>query len=318
MMLSVLSYALLAVPFHIFPVTATQFCQCEHSAPLEWKFGGIQHICKYLSDDWCSTNCNSLGANCDYCQFKPAGQGPDADYQRLVSWCHDQQEWDSQAEEYVRGETVFCYSYKNRVPMKFGYSGCPHEDNGDDPRDQTAYYSSKLEGGWYQRRGCSNLQISDWVALRQKFIQQHPKCQIVDNSTFSKLLDCPYSSNPKDNLQERQDFKDDCQERKGQFFLRHDGPGPILLQETTDQDSSQRVLSIPGRYPPTLLSSTKQHDSKINKDSDWIAEKSKGDRISIKDDLGEKGHQENHGRTTRVAFEDEETGMKVILVEEEF
>ncbi|KAL8802981.1 MAG: hypothetical protein Q9182_003469 [Xanthomendoza sp. 2 TL-2023] len=307
-MFSVLLSGFVALTFTALPVAATQFCQCEHPATPEWKFPGINQICHDLSNDWCSTNCNFVGRNCDYCQFTPAGHGPEDDYRRLVSWCHQQQAWDSRAERYIHGTDVFCYSYKNRVP-KGSYSGCSHEDNGDDPRDKTAYLATQLKSGWYQRRGCGNLQTSDWAAVAHKFIQQNPTCKSINNSTYSRLLLCPWAGD-KARDHQLQTFKDDCQGQKGNWHPRHDGPGPIFLQALSEDDTSQQTLGMLGRYPPKLTSSKKHHDCDSKHDAQHGPLKSKGD-----DDMMNQGHQEGHGRTTRIVFE--ENGMRVTLVDEE-
>ncbi|KAL8677904.1 MAG: hypothetical protein Q9186_005715 [Xanthomendoza sp. 1 TL-2023] len=309
-MLSVLLSGFVALGFTALPVAATQFCQCEHVNRPAWKFPGIQAICHPLSQDWCSTNCNALGRNCDYCQFKPAGQGPEDDYRRLTSWCSQQQAYDREDDVYVHGTDVICYSYKNRLPMKFGYTGCEHENNGDDFRDKTAYLASKLEGGWYQRRGCSNLQTFDWTTMAKNFIKQNPTCNITTTGNeFTRLLTCPYSDD-KQRVNQLQTFKDNCEAQKGNWYLRDNGPGPLSLPAHSEDDASQRTLGMPGRYPPKLTSSRKQHDCDSKVDAQDGPLKSKGD-----DDMMNKVHEEGRGGTRRVVFE--ENGMRVIVVDDE-
>ncbi|KAK3318891.1 hypothetical protein B0H66DRAFT_591538 [Apodospora peruviana] len=67
-------------------VVATLYCQCENDT-YDRIFPGIQQVCRTLSDDWCSTNCNVSGTNRDYCEFIPKGYGPTEDYAKLKSWC---------------------------------------------------------------------------------------------------------------------------------------------------------------------------------------------------------------------------------------
>ncbi|KAL8923701.1 MAG: hypothetical protein Q9208_004453 [Pyrenodesmia sp. 3 TL-2023] len=315
-MLSPLLFGLVVLPHYILQASATEFCQCEHPAKPKWKFGGIQHICRELPNEWCSTNCDYFGGNCDYCQFKPAGHGPDADYRRLVSWCGAQSEYDTAVGEWIRGTDVICYSYRNRIPPKFGYTGCRHEDNGDEPRDKTAYFSSKLEGGWYQRRGCRNLQRKDWTPLADDFIKKHPRCEAINNATWSYLIDCPYSDNPDDNLKERGDFRSDCEHYKGVWYLRHDGPSPILFQAHLNDEALQKTLSTPEQYHSRLSASVKHHNADPEEDVKRTAgEPSVGRERNSAKSIKQSGSS-RHGGSRRVVFE--EDGVKVILVDEDY
>ncbi|KAI4193927.1 MAG: hypothetical protein LQ346_003788 [Caloplaca aetnensis] len=311
-MLSPLFLGLVVLHLPILQVSATQFCQCEHPAKPEWKFGGIQHICRDLPDEWCSTNCDFFHGNCDYCQYTPAGQGPDADYQQLVSWCRKQSEWDSGAKRYIHGTDVICYSYRNRIPPKIGYTGCRHEDNGDYPRDTTAYFSSRLVGGWYQRRGCRNLQRFDWGPLADDFIKKNPQCQAINNATWPYQLDCPYSDNPKDNLKQRADFRSDCEHYKGEWFLRHDGPTPRLSQDNLHKGLLQQPLS----NPELRLSPSINHpDIEPEKDVQWDAREPNSGREGNRANKVKQGHSSHEG-SRRVVFEEDD--VRVILVEEDY
>ena len=90
---------------------AKVYCSCEaDSYRYRYSFKGIQQKCHYISNDWCSTNCNIAGYNCDYCQYKPAGE-PDEhgwDYKDLKYWC-------SQQQIVRRGESIYgelwCWPY---------------------------------------------------------------------------------------------------------------------------------------------------------------------------------------------------------------
>lgn len=189
--------------------------------------------------------------------------------------------------------------------MKWSWTGCHHEDNGDWARDKTAYLRLKLEGGWYQRRGCSNLQLTDWTPLTNYFLERNPTCQAFNNKTLHYVLDCPYSGKSEDNKRQNQDFKDGCERQKGHWYLRHDGPDMVLADEMVDENLLQSPLNIPERYPPKLPQSLKHM--------------SEADCMGREDDVAKKSPQQgkdSHGWSRRVVFE--EDGVKVIFVDEEF
>lgn len=107
-------------------VSATRYCQCENSAH-DRIFPGINQACSQLGSNWCATNCNTFGANCDYCQWKPKGDTPDNDYHRLVSWCGQQTGSDDKGS--YTGTQVSCYSYNNIRKEGLLYGGCAYENN---------------------------------------------------------------------------------------------------------------------------------------------------------------------------------------------
>ncbi|KAL8820832.1 MAG: hypothetical protein Q9223_001024 [Gallowayella weberi] len=145
--------------------------------------------------------------------------------------------------------------------------------------------------------------------MAEKFIKQNPTCEIINNSTFAHLLLCPWAGDkPREN--QLQTFKDDCGGQKGIWYLRDDGPGPLFLPALSEDDASQQTLGMPGRYPPKLPSSRKQHDCDSKHDAQLGPLKSKVD-----DDRMHKGHQKPHAGTTRIVYE--ELGMRVTLVDEE-
>ncbi|KAG8528275.1 uncharacterized protein KY384_007192 [Bacidia gigantensis] len=111
-------------------VSATRYCQCENEQ-YGRIFSGINEVCSTLSNDWCSTNCNVAAKNCNYCQFKPAGYGNDADYESLKSWCYKQEGYDLQTDKYFKGSIVYCYSAKNAIPQSWYDPSCGHQSNGD-------------------------------------------------------------------------------------------------------------------------------------------------------------------------------------------
>ncbi len=261
---SLLSQILLS--FLALQASATQYCKCQNSQ-YGHTFGGIQHICKDLSNDWCSTNCDFFWGNCGYCQFKPAGEGPNVDYQSLKSWCFQQQDWDSASQRYFRGTEVNCYSYKNAQPKEFGNKGCEHEDNGDYARDRNAFLKIKLQGGWYQRRGCSNLMWTDWSELVKGFMRRNDDCQAINNNTIHYTIDCPYTAKDSDNEKRRVDFKSYCESLKGHWYQRHDGPD--LLEALPDEEAVQQALAVPKRYPPKLPSSPKYDEDGAKVEWEW-------------------------------------------------
>lgn len=77
----------------IWGASATAYFECQD--PNTYRVSsGIQSPCNGLGDDWCATDCNFLGRNCDYCQYIPAGipsqydDGPAGDaVSELVGWC---------------------------------------------------------------------------------------------------------------------------------------------------------------------------------------------------------------------------------------
>jgi hypothetical protein len=109
------------------PTIATMYCQCENPSH-DRIFPGINNICADLSWDWCSTNCNIFGKNCDYCEWIPAGASPDADYDRLKKWCGEQSGYDSNSQTYYKGTDVFCYSNSNKASCS-SCGGCAYNDN---------------------------------------------------------------------------------------------------------------------------------------------------------------------------------------------
>ena len=96
--------------FAIAAVHAARYCECENRDD-SVIFPGIQQVCSQLSNSWCSTNCNIFGKNCDYCQYTPAGDFPDADYAALKNWCFKQSVYSTFKQRFYLGSEVNCYSY---------------------------------------------------------------------------------------------------------------------------------------------------------------------------------------------------------------
>ncbi|KAL8966077.1 MAG: hypothetical protein Q9197_006193 [Variospora fuerteventurae] len=274
--------AILSLLCHTLPVLATKFCQCEHPDKYEFRYPGIQHVCNDLSNDWCSTNCNSFGANCDYCQFKPAGQGPNADLAKLLSWCREQRRWDSKDETDVHGTDIMCYSYKNRVPKKFGYTGCDHEDNGDFARDAQVMLSREMRPpGRFQGNpfviGCKNLMANEWLSLADDFISKYPTCEAINNGTVHRTIHCPYSKHAtsKDISKQSAHFRSDCARYKGKFFVPIDWEDPPSIKEDrrlSGNDLQQPLGGVDG-VPPRLSSPVEHHDSDSEAEVQWPSRK---------------------------------------------
>jgi len=123
------------------PTIATMYCQCENPGKHRI-FPGINQICSELSNDWCSTNCNIGGKNCDYCEWKPAGSSPDEDYAKLKKWCGQQSGYDSGSQTYYKGTDVFCYSNSNKARCST-CGGCAYNDNSFFKRSESV---SPLDG----------------------------------------------------------------------------------------------------------------------------------------------------------------------------
>jgi hypothetical protein len=103
--------SLIAV-FAVAAVHAARYCRCENPQYGRF-FPGIQSVCTRLSKDWCATNCNLFGKNCDYCEYTPAGPPPDADFAALKEWCFAQRGHDSITQRSYLGSVVNCYSFEN-------------------------------------------------------------------------------------------------------------------------------------------------------------------------------------------------------------
>ena len=244
-------------------VTATRFCQCENPT-YDRIFPGINNVCESLGKDWCSTNCNTVGYNCDYCQFKPAGYGSGDDYHKLVSWCGKQQGYNSGSETHYKGTDVFCYSYKGRRPKKPFETGCPHQDNGDWPlppdklRDATVQFQYPFENKCV-RRSCDELLRKDGPLFVDGYLNKHASldCKWLKNETLSQVLECPYVkglSNRDDLLQA---FRDDCSYYGGQWHQLGNGDGYDFSNAT----AFLRVLSY-GEYERCSCDEIKYSDSR--------------------------------------------------------
>ena len=88
--------------------SATLYCRCMQADNVS-THSGINAVCRQTGDNWCTTNCNPVGKDCSYCQYKPAGDPDrryDQDYQDLERWCMGQ------------------YTYDHRGKIHFGYLTC--------------------------------------------------------------------------------------------------------------------------------------------------------------------------------------------------
>lgn len=198
-------------------VSATRFCQCENSS-FGRIFPGINQICRDLSADWCSTNCNTAGRNCDYCQFKPAGTGNDEDYARLKAWCSSQTAYDSSSQTSYAGTSVECYSARNAASQPtLDFFGCRHQDNGDFAPKQPApanpdqattkpaprgatdvnFYSTVSKNLRLTGHNCDYIYPSAANKIKDQFLAEHTDCSVDSNRSQSpgvNYLRCPYTS----------------------------------------------------------------------------------------------------------------------------
>lgn len=110
-------------------VSATVFCQCETQL-YAWVFPSIDQVCSKLSLNWCSTNCDNAGKNCNYCQFKPADVSSNKAYHCLLNWCNVQAEYNPRSQMYFRGLKVEYYLADNARPQGTSVSCC-HQHNDD-------------------------------------------------------------------------------------------------------------------------------------------------------------------------------------------
>ena len=194
-------------------VSATVFCQCE-TQKYARIFSGIDEVCGELGVDWCSTNCNSAGKNCNYCQFKPTGVGSDEAYDRLLNWCNVQVGYDPRSQTYFRGSEVECYSAKNARPQG-NFFGCRHQHNGDfNPKqpapanpnqatNKTAPRGSTVVNFYdgpsiTDSRKCDNVYPAAADEIKDLFLANHKEDCSVDSKRFRpqgiNYLRCEYLS----------------------------------------------------------------------------------------------------------------------------
>ncbi|KAL8728121.1 MAG: hypothetical protein Q9166_005602 [cf. Caloplaca sp. 2 TL-2023] len=120
---------------------------------------------------------------------------------------------------------------------------------------------------------------------------------------------------PRLSGRQRQNLKGDCENQKGHWYLRHDGPGPILLQALSNEDTLQETLHMPGRYHPKLTSLAKHHDPDSKHDLSGPLKQSKAVQNAKEIDIEAARYEDERGGTRRVVFE--ENGIKVVFIDEE-
>jgi hypothetical protein len=232
-------------------VSATRYCQCENQSQSRI-FPGIQEICNQLGSDWCATNCNNLPAifggpkNCDYCEFIPAGAGPDGPYQRLKSWCFSQTGYSNGVS--YRGTEVICYSDRNKASCST-CGGCPYYNNGDfklrerqDDPDAIAPSASVTLLQTVQDTGvaiteeCTPIFPDAAQLIANDFVAEHPDCTSSGAGTNDVLITCSLESDPAGNTQAIvEDFKNACDSvGGGQTFDSADVPSEGLGRRADD------------------------------------------------------------------------------------
>ncbi|KAH8594302.1 hypothetical protein B0O99DRAFT_595631 [Bisporella sp. PMI_857] len=171
--------------------SATRFCQCENEQKGRI-FSGINQVCNTLNSNWCSTKCNVFGADCNYCQFTPAGTGDDESYDKLKSWCY--QQYGSENGQQYNGNIVNCYSYKNASPKGFLGTGCAYQNNGDfapapsvpepkDPARLVEAYQKALEGK-------AALRIVPKPAIvKYSYLRSTTHCDFIYPTSAQKIQD---------------------------------------------------------------------------------------------------------------------------------
>ncbi|KAL8741520.1 MAG: hypothetical protein Q9190_005880 [Brigantiaea leucoxantha] len=331
-LLNASSFLILALSSSL--VSATRFCQCENPS-YDRIFPGINNVCDGMGEDWCSTNCNSVGYNCDYCQFKPAGYGSDADFAKLKAWCGQQEGYDSGKQISYKGTDVFCYSYKNRREKPWHQGGCTHENNGDWPlppdkvRDAAVNFRYPFQGV-YVKRVCDKMLRRDGPLLVEGYIKRNSDCTWLKNETTSHILECPYKEGRSNRNKLRQEFKDDCAYYGGRWYELDNGPAAIIQGAAElfvgGGIRGQRVLSRPRRK-------NLEHHSDIDVDELAGSEEAPdppGDEppphgpgdIDKPDDpnkhhendiIDEENRSDNDVREHRVVYEHD--GMKITFVE---
>ena len=118
----------------IWGASATAYFECQD--PNTYKVSpGIQVPCDKIRDDWCATDCNFLGRNCDYCQYIPTGipslydGGPLGDaVSELVSWCGGENYVTSNGKRHYPKIVAYLYSQKRSCR---GCGGCSYYNNGN-------------------------------------------------------------------------------------------------------------------------------------------------------------------------------------------
>ena len=200
--------------------TATRFCQCENPK-FNRIFPGINNICNQLpQSDWCSTNCDMVGGNCNYCQFKPRGGGK-VDISQLKAWCGKQYAFDLNGKTY-HGDTVYCYSYAQRAKNPWYSDGCTHENNGDDdpapshpPPEGVVDVRIDAKGSWIVWQ-CYSLYKGTTQTIGQNMLAVDT-CKTIFNEPEHVRIGCQPAS-AKDSIQLVDSFRANCSEIGGGTF----------------------------------------------------------------------------------------------------
>ncbi|KAJ6001062.1 hypothetical protein N7481_001471 [Penicillium waksmanii] len=217
-------------------VLASNFCQCEHqdSSGIPIKLSGIQQVCDILdSDAWCATNCNFVGTNCDYCQWKWGGNGPDKDYQALKSWCFQQSTYDPASKKWLKGNSVSCYAAGKEAPQQTFGRGCYHENN-NTPRPAlpgrfvAIFYTSQRNE---YTIGCYGITSTARDEITKNYLAYNGQCRdlgLYDGDTH--YVSCPYVSQNGAHDGAVEFIKNACATSKGG---RDDAPGIFNVTKAT-------------------------------------------------------------------------------------
>ncbi|RGP62956.1 hypothetical protein FSPOR_8940 [Fusarium sporotrichioides] len=87
---------------------AMQYCACENSSAAV-RYVGIQDACSELSSDWCTSDCDEFGDNCDVCKLTGDGDANAEDTDKLQAWCDEQEGFNADTEATFTGGVIQCY-----------------------------------------------------------------------------------------------------------------------------------------------------------------------------------------------------------------
>ena len=221
-------------------VSATWFAMCQDRGRVN--FSGINQVCSQLDSNWCSTNCNIFGYNCDVCEWIPGGPPPNKDINVLRSWCFSQEWYDSINKKDIHG-TIELYSHSGFFPSGScpTCGGCPYYNNGgskikrdDEPASPpgstvTVTINSpdiEGEGGSFKliAERCDFLYpwAAEHIGVKITYSDDHPGCKLV-SATDPVQVECEVDG-------PLSQFRSMCYEYGGKLFLVEDGRdvGPPL------------------------------------------------------------------------------------------
>lgn len=231
----------------VWGATATSYLTCQD--PDTYRVSsGIQVVCNTLGSNWCATNCNILGKNCQYCQYIPAGSPSRYDsgdlglqVDALEGWCNKQAYVSSSGVRQF--PEILSYSYSQRTRCR-SCGGCKYYNNGDTAKMLFERQSdtSPTDGG--DITVATGAAPGSSVVLEQRVVGvdvDATNCTLLFQeaasmiaSTYSEAVDGCTVSTPTadefvvscDTLDDpdsifsalKSDFNDACEEYGGQMF----------------------------------------------------------------------------------------------------